>query len=337
MHIQIDRHLVIPIYTQIVGQIQFGIVSGHLPSGAQLPSIRDLAQELNVAPMTITQAYQELKRLGLIEMRPGLGTFVADFSVQMAHTPVPNRPLQLRRMLRHTVAEARSMGFSEEEIRQIFLSLLTDSEGLFTNHTFVLVGLFPGALRIYADDLERRLVEDKVVFQPLTFAELENYLDYYLPRLDYTEALLVPLHQVQTLRDLLSSRGSDWDGAIIGLNFELRPSTLRAIEAIPMDYRIGIVSLLPEFVNTMIQGISSVRPLVVDPIVCLSSDMACLEKMSQQAQAIVYSSGANAAADILRSWLPKDIPIIEYLHTPNDNSAQRIRQFIAMQDETVPA
>ena len=62
MNIEINRNLVVPIYTQIVGQIQFGIVSGRLPFGDQLPSIRDLAQELNVAPMTITQAYQELKQ-----------------------------------------------------------------------------------------------------------------------------------------------------------------------------------------------------------------------------------------------------------------------------------
>ena len=79
MTIQINREISIPIYTQIVGQIQFDIVSGRLPSGTQLPSIRELAQELAVAPMTITQAYQELRQLGLIEMRHGSGTFVADF------------------------------------------------------------------------------------------------------------------------------------------------------------------------------------------------------------------------------------------------------------------
>ena len=58
MNIEINRNLAVPIYTQIVGQIQFGIVFGRLPFGAQLPSIRDLAQELNVAPMTIPNPYQ---------------------------------------------------------------------------------------------------------------------------------------------------------------------------------------------------------------------------------------------------------------------------------------
>ena len=124
MTIQINREISIPIYTQIVGQIQFDIVSGRLPSGTQLPSIRELAQELAVAPMTITQAYQELRQLGLIEMRHGSGTFVADFGVARVESVTPNRQLQLRRIVQRAIGEARQQGFAEDEIKQAFLSLL---------------------------------------------------------------------------------------------------------------------------------------------------------------------------------------------------------------------
>ena len=101
MKLQINRELAIPLYTQIVGQLQFDIATGHLPSGTLLPSIRELALELTVAPMTITQAYQELRQLGLIEMRPGLGTFVADFDVQPVDFAMPNRQLRPRAPLGH--------------------------------------------------------------------------------------------------------------------------------------------------------------------------------------------------------------------------------------------
>ncbi len=332
MHIEIDRDLVVPIYTQIVGQIQFGIVSGRLPFGAQLPSIRELAQELNVAPMTITQAYQELKQLGLIEMRPGLGTYVAEFAVQIAEAPVPNSALQMRRMLRRTVVEARHAGYMEEEIRQTFVALLTDSNSLFANRYLVMVGLFPAALQVYADDMERALAREQVVVEPVTFDMLRNPAAHARADLGRAEALLVPLHQIQMLREALRAGGLDAEQPILGIGFTLRPSARQAIAALPPDTRIGVVSRFPEFVNTLLQGIAAVRPPGEEPTVCLATDLPCLQAMRRAVQAIIYASGSEEAIDRLRGDLPPDFPLIEYLHTPDANAYERIRRLLAVEE-----
>ncbi len=335
MNIEINRNLAVPIYTQIVGQIQFGIVFGRLPFGAQLPSIRDLAQELNVAPMTITQAYQELKQLGLIEMRAGLGTFVAEFSVAVEKTAMPNGLLQMRRMLRRTVAEAREAGFPEGEIRQTFMSLLTDPNSLFTNRYLVLVGLFPTAAQSYANDLERGLAAEQVVVEPLSFDDLRARPAYYAADLGRAEALLVPLHQIHMLREALESSGLDSRQTILGLGFSLHPTARQAILDLPSDIRIGIVSRFPEFVNTMLQGISAVRPLAVEPFVCLSTDPACLIAMCGSVQAIIYATGSEEVINGLRGGLPHNFPLIEYLHTPDTNTYQRIRRLLTAQEPSV--
>ncbi len=331
MNIQINRDLTVPIYTQIVGQLQFGIVSGQLPSGAQLPSIRELAQELNVAPMTITQAYQDLRQLELIEMRAGLGTFVADFSVEVAQAPVPNRPLQLRRLLWRTIAEAKGAGFSQDEIRQTFLPLLTDSNSLFANRYLMLFGLFPSALQVYADDMERNLAEERVVVEPVCFDEFDSRPAYYQADLERAEALLVPLHQVQMLRDLLRANDLDGERTIMGLGFALRPSAHQAIAALPTTFRLGIVSRFPEFVNTMLQGIASAREMQSAPTVCLSTDGDGLQAMIHSVQAIIFATGAEEAIDDLRTQMSLDFPFIEYLHTPDQNSYQRILQLLAVE------
>ncbi|HEX4232476.1 MAG TPA: GntR family transcriptional regulator [Bryobacteraceae bacterium] len=65
-----------PIYRQIVRQIRESTAVGGLKSGDRLPSHRDLAKELAVAPLTVKKAYDELERLGLVETRRGRGTFV---------------------------------------------------------------------------------------------------------------------------------------------------------------------------------------------------------------------------------------------------------------------
>jgi len=327
--IQINRNLAIPIYTQIVGQLQFDIATGRLPSGTLLPSIRDLAHDLNLAPMTITQAYQELRQLGLIETRPGLGTYVASFDAAEPGEPVANRTLQLRRILQRAIGEAHSDGFSEEEIKQGFLSLLSASNALVARRRLGLVGLFADTLRVYADDLERRLAPEQVVIDPITFGELEDHPDLYAGRIDQAEAILTPVHQIQRLRDVLQSNRLGANHALLGLSFVLRPSAQQAIAALPPAVRVGVVSTMGEFVVTMIQGIAAVHPMPQEPVVCLANDDEGLQQMAHTVQAIVYASGANTAVAALAPALPPSMPVIEYLHTPDEAVTERIRQWLA--------
>jgi GntR family transcriptional regulator len=64
------------LYVQIVGQIRHAIEVGALQAGDQLPTVRQLATELTIAPNTIVKAYNELQTMQLIESRAGVGTVV---------------------------------------------------------------------------------------------------------------------------------------------------------------------------------------------------------------------------------------------------------------------
>src|SRR2546421_928069 len=67
----------VPIYRQIQDQIRYGIASGLLGPGEQLPTVRALAVELSVNPNTVIKAYTELERRGIVTTEQGSGTFVA--------------------------------------------------------------------------------------------------------------------------------------------------------------------------------------------------------------------------------------------------------------------
>ena len=67
-----------PIYLQIIFEIKRRISLGLLKAGDKLPSIRELAEELQVNPNTIVRTYQEMEREGLAESKRGLGTFIVD-------------------------------------------------------------------------------------------------------------------------------------------------------------------------------------------------------------------------------------------------------------------
>lgn len=341
MFIQIDRSLSIPIYTQIVGQLQFSIVSGRLPSGAQLPSIRELAQEIDIAPMTVSQAYQELKRLGLIDTQVGRGTFVTAFvQSDEARNEIisrPNRTLRLRRILQGAVAEASDQGFSESEIKQVFLSVLTDSQGVEMDHIFVIAGLWQHALEVYADDIERRLATDRVVVNPISFADLSERPSYCQPWLERADALLVPVHQVLIVQEILAQAGLSWEKAILGLNFVLRPSAANAIRELPPGLRLGLISKLPEFVNSMVQGVESLYPFQQPPIVGLADDESVLKEIAHKAQAVIFASGCNPAVQRLQQEMSSAVPMIEYLHTPDESAFARIQGFLAWNASPVSA
>jgi GntR family transcriptional regulator len=68
----------VPIFRQIVQQIQRAVSLGQLRVGEQLPAVRSLAEILVVNPNTVARSYQELIRDGALESRSGRGVFVAE-------------------------------------------------------------------------------------------------------------------------------------------------------------------------------------------------------------------------------------------------------------------
>lgn len=104
----------IPIYVQLVQQIRHALDVGILQPGESLPTVRQLAAELTIAPNTIVKAYSELENLGLIESRPGVGTTVsADLDGRL---PAQQREAIFER-LRSVIQDASQMNITEHELR----------------------------------------------------------------------------------------------------------------------------------------------------------------------------------------------------------------------------
>lgn len=77
MHIQLDPRSNTPIWEQIVQNIKELVLKNMLAPSDKLPSVRELASLLVINPNTVSKAYQELERQGIIETLRGKGTFVS--------------------------------------------------------------------------------------------------------------------------------------------------------------------------------------------------------------------------------------------------------------------
>src|ERR1700757_2406470 len=67
----------VPVYRQLIDQVQAGIASGSLRAGDQLPTVRQVAVDLSINPNTVVRAYRELEIRGVLETQQGTGTFIS--------------------------------------------------------------------------------------------------------------------------------------------------------------------------------------------------------------------------------------------------------------------
>ena len=77
MEFAVDHALPVALGVQLRGLIEYGVACGQLMPGDRLPSVRDMATQLGIAPMTVSNVYAGLQEAGLIEAHRGQGTFVS--------------------------------------------------------------------------------------------------------------------------------------------------------------------------------------------------------------------------------------------------------------------
>ena len=110
--IMIDLMSRVPIYEQIIEQLETFVLKGILDVGDQIPSVRSLSIQLSINPNTIQKAYSELVRTGIIDTVPGRGSFIA----KEAKANLRNLQGNQLKELSNIVEKLALAGISKEEI-----------------------------------------------------------------------------------------------------------------------------------------------------------------------------------------------------------------------------
>jgi GntR family transcriptional regulator len=112
---RLDAHSGVPVYRQLIDQVQAASATGALKTGDQLPTVRRVAVDLAINPNTVARAYREMELRGILDTQQGTGTFVADR--QVAASPA-ERTRQLAQLTTEFVARAGSAGFTVRDLQQ---------------------------------------------------------------------------------------------------------------------------------------------------------------------------------------------------------------------------
>ena len=118
---RLDGHSGVPVYRQIVDQVRSGMASGALVPGDQLPTVRQLAVDLEINPNTVMRSYRELELGGFLETHQGTGTFIANKKVERNSA---ERDRLLSQIAGESAARAGAAGFTLEDLIERLRDLL---------------------------------------------------------------------------------------------------------------------------------------------------------------------------------------------------------------------
>lgn len=123
MEILIDEDNAEPIFSQLITQIKQLVSSGSLAPGFQMPSIRQLAADLNINQNTVAKAYKLLERDKIIVAKGYRGTFIHP---EAASNCLVDHSQTARELLSNTIFQLRELGLTDSEIRIQFADIMKD-------------------------------------------------------------------------------------------------------------------------------------------------------------------------------------------------------------------
>ncbi|WP_080848901.1 GntR family transcriptional regulator [Cytobacillus gottheilii] len=114
-----------PIYEQIYEQLKRSITSDELKAGQSLPSMRQLAKELNVSLITTKRAYEELEKTGFIYSIVGKGSFVSEQNSEMVKEA---KMKGIEEQLLTAIRNSKDIGISLTELKELLTILYREEE-----------------------------------------------------------------------------------------------------------------------------------------------------------------------------------------------------------------
>lgn len=320
LELHLDRSVPASLTEQIKGQITYAISYGLLNRGDPLPSVRELATTLKIAPMTVTHVYRDLARQGLIVTRAGVGTFVADMARLQENVPFQASQDNLYHIVETCLRQATLVGHTVDQVQDAFLTLVNEYRAANSVRHVLVVGNFAAATEDYAQQIENILCDLYVQARPVVLSDLQSNPDDALAHCKAAKLVITVPPRLQEVRALLEPLGY----RVAAIAFHPSATTRRRLASISRERDVGIVATYPEHLQTLVDEVATYILLKKRPLCAHLGQTKRIREMLKRIDVLVYASGSEEVLD----WLPARVEAIEFRHAPDADSVNRLRPLI---------
>jgi DNA-binding transcriptional regulator YhcF (GntR family) len=304
----IDKSLPVPVGTQLHGLLSYALAFGGIPYGSKLQSVRQLAAELGIAPMTVGQVYQRLRDAGLIEMRQGRGAFSTRDPNMRAGDVLPVSAL--RSDIEVLIGKAEKLGVSTMALVSMInaqAQLRKPRAGL----KIVFIAIFEGPGRDYVAQIKPVLsATDRVQILTLDTIKVSEEA-----RRISTEADLVLtfVHREAEVKELIP------EARVLGLRFIPSERTRQALAGLDPRMRVAAITYFQEYIAIMRPSVREFAPHIAEIKVTWSS-APDVSDIIAQCDAVIFASGADHVTDLVQPGMP----CFEYRHAPDPGALENL-------------
>lgn len=309
MEFHLDRQSSLPLGVQLRGMIEYAITFGALKPGEQLPSVREMAELVGVAPMTVAQVYRELKEAELVYSKPGSGTFIADASV-LQSAGIQDLD-DLHQHVDKVIDCGLALGINANDLGALVSSRFNDRQRKLQKKKVFLIGNFVQSARDYAEAIAETL-GDIADIESTTVSEL-NQDEALRKRASGADLLLTFAHRRREVSQLLPGQ------PLLNISFIPSETTRLSLASLDPLAKVLVVSIFPEFTSLMANGVQRFAPHVHSVTVTQRDDPK-LDSLMKQTDALVYATGAES----LGEQLGVGQHCFEYRHVPDAGEIQRV-------------
>jgi DNA-binding transcriptional regulator YhcF (GntR family) len=295
--------------------------------------VRQVANELHMAPATVQRTYSELQSQGLLVGQTGRGVFVADLSVgvpprtaTMQRSLASERDAVLHGLLARAVLHTRSLGCREDEILATTRALAGGrrlDNGVAAPRV-VFVGGHTDVVEKYRDLLSPALEDLGVQVETLLLDELERRGEAALDEHEPIGCLVSLVGTFADLRRLAGQRGC----VLFGLVVDLTAETQQRLVELPQDVSIGLVAeerYMPSARAVMRQYLGSEEHLLY----ATGQMRSALKRIAGTCQIVVHTLGAKR---LVEGMAAPGTELIELQFRPNPGSVARLRSVLTAEN-----
>jgi DNA-binding transcriptional regulator YhcF (GntR family) len=301
---------------QLKSQFEYEVVTGRIPPGGRLPSVREVAKTVGTSPATVARAYKELETAGIIVSHPGSGHFALSITEDQAepHARIRHRAAEL-------VEEAAREGVSLDQVLQILLAEVAAMRARTAHVTVLVVCKQDGRLEEMAMHIRHALLDLQVQVETATVEDIAADVVGWLPQLQKASYVISLAFDLREVHALLAPHGI----RVLPIIATLRQDVRERISQLREGTRVGVLSRAADFIDGMISAVLEINPTVTVSGAATCGDDLAVQTLLAECECVVYGSLARQTVALYR---PLAGETIELVYVPAENWAERFRSMI---------